>query len=123
VEQFVRSALTLQFEQPFRQDALSYLAWYGQWAGAEAAAGLSWLAFLMMGLAMLLALWRCQRTAAGFATAVALTYLAFFVFNKQAFANYYYFVIGALCCAIAAMAPVTTRAVPEAEVSAAAPRP
>ena len=29
-------------------------------------------------------------------------FLAFFVLNKQAFANYYFFVIGALCVAVAA---------------------
>ena len=28
--------------------------------------------------------------------------LGFFSFNKQAFCNYYFFVIGAICCAIAA---------------------
>ena len=29
--------------------------------------------------------------------------LGFFAFNKQAFCNYYYFVLGALCCAVAAL--------------------
>ena len=29
-------------------------------------------------------------------------FLAFFVLNKQAFANYYFFVVGALCVAVAA---------------------
>ena len=29
-------------------------------------------------------------------------FFAFFAFNKQAFCNYYHFVIAALCCAIAA---------------------
>ena len=32
------------------------------------------------------------------------TSLGFFAFNKQAFCNYYFFVIGAMCCAIAACA-------------------
>ena len=31
--------------------------------------------------------------------------LAFFAFNKQAFCNYYHFVIGALCCAVAVATP------------------
>ena len=43
----------------------------------------------------------CPRTPAGFAGGVALVYFAFFAFNKQAFENYYFFVIGALCCAVA----------------------
>ena len=36
------------------------------------------------------------------AAAVAIVMFTFIAFNKQAFANYYYFVIGALCCAVAA---------------------
>jgi hypothetical protein len=61
------------------------------------------VAFAAMGVGMALALWRCPRDPAGFAAAVAMTYLPFIAFNKQAFANYYYFVIGALCCAVAAI--------------------
>jgi 4-amino-4-deoxy-L-arabinose transferase-like glycosyltransferase len=41
------------------------------------------------------------RSAGGFALAVAIVYFVFFAFNKQAFVQYYYFVIGALCCALA----------------------
>ncbi len=40
--------------------------------------------------------------ATGYALGVAALFLAFFVLNKQAFANYYFFVIGALCVAVAA---------------------
>jgi peptidoglycan/LPS O-acetylase OafA/YrhL len=52
-----------------------------------------------------LALWRAARTPAGFALGVAALFLAFFVLNKQAFANYYFFVVGALCVAVAATDP------------------
>jgi hypothetical protein len=45
------------------------------------------------------------RTPSGFALAVSALFLAFFVLNKQAFANYYFFVIGALCVAVAAADP------------------
>ena len=48
-----------------------------------------------------LALWRAARTPAGFALGVSALFLAFFALNKQAFANYYFFVIGALCVAVA----------------------
>jgi hypothetical protein len=48
-----------------------------------------------------LSLWRLPSTPAGFAAAVALNSFAFFAFNKQAFCNYYFFVIGALCVALA----------------------
>ena len=51
----------------------------------------------MMGLC----LWRAPRSPAGFAAATAVTYVTFFALNKQAFCNYYFFVVGALCCGVA----------------------
>ena len=37
-----------------------------------------------------------------FAAALAFASLAAFAFGRKAFCNYYFFVIGALCCAVAA---------------------
>ena len=75
---------------------------------------------LLAGL--VLALWRCPRDPAGFAAGLAMTFLPFIAFNKQAFANYYYFVIGALATAVAAsgilLAPYGE---PPRETRAAAP--
>jgi len=50
-----------------------------------------------------LSLWRAPRTPAGFALSLGFILLAFFAFNKQAFCNYYFFVIGAMCCAVGAL--------------------
>ena len=99
ISAFIRDVVTLQFDQPFRADALSYPAYalrrgYGPLPTT--------LAFVAALVAVGLSLLRAPRTPAGFASAVALTFLGFFSFNKQAFCNYYYFVLGALCCAIAA---------------------
>jgi hypothetical protein len=58
-------------------------------------------------IALMIAVWRSPRSPAGFAASLALLSLAFFAFNKQAFCNYYFFVIGALCCAIAASTNAT----------------
>lgn len=102
---YVRDVVTLQLHQPFRADALSYLSWYAQAQGAPPPLG---LAFVGVAVAVGLALWRARRTPAGFAGAVALAFLVFFAFNKQAFCNYYYFVIGALCCAAATARPDET---------------
>jgi hypothetical protein len=101
VPAYIHSAVTLQFHQPFRRDALSFLAWvYGRWHVQLPDA----LALAAVAPAIALALWRSPRTPAGFAASVALAYYAFLAFNKQAFCNYYFFVIGALCCALAASA-------------------
>ena len=85
---------------PFREDALSYLVWIYHQHGTKLPVG---VAFAALGVGIGLSLWRCPRDPAGFAAAVAMGYLPFIAFNKQAFANYYYFVIGALCCAVAAI--------------------
>jgi hypothetical protein len=102
---FFHSAVSLQMVQPFRRDALSFAALLANLTGAE----LSSLAFLAVVPAIFVAARKAPKSAAGFATAVAATYLTFFAFNKQAFANYYYFVIGALCVAVAAVTPAATK--------------
>jgi hypothetical protein len=89
----------LQTLQPLRMDALSYLVWFTREHGAPPP---MWVCFAVTGAVTALCLWRLPRTPAGFAGSIAIVFLAFFATNKQAFANYYFFVIGALCCAIAA---------------------
>ena len=97
---FLHSAGTVQKLAPFREDALSYLVWiYHQWGWK----GDVWVGFIAMLIGTVLALWRSPRDPAGFAAALALIYLPFIAFNKQAFANYYLFVIAGLCCAVAAI--------------------
>ena len=99
---FYRAVVAFQFLQPFRLDALSYLVWihhnYPQLTIER------WAPFLSIVPAIAFALWRCARTPAGFAAAVTFVYLIFFAFNKQAFANYYYFVIATACWSAAAQA-------------------
>lgn len=112
VSAFTYDVVTLHIHQPFRQDALSYLAWLAREGGVPLPTALAFAAALA---GMALGLWRAARTPAGFAATVALVYLGFFAFNKQAFCNYYFFVVGALCCAIAAsgsepQTPATTSA-------------
>jgi hypothetical protein len=97
---FWHSVVEMQFIQPFRTDALSYLAWLQLDDPRLAVIGFATL--IPTGLFVW---WRAARTPAGFAASVALVYLFFIAFNKQAFANYYYFVIGVMCCAIAATWP------------------
>ncbi len=96
---FLRSVVTLQVHQPFRTDALSYLAW---WVSQGHAPPPIWIPFVAVLGVLGLALWRAPRTPAGFAASVALAYVTFFALNKQAFCNYYFFVVGALCVAVAA---------------------
>ena len=66
--------------------------------GARALAGV--VAFLALGLASAVALARAPRTPAGMAAGVALMFFCFFAFNKFGFANYYFFSLAAMCCAV-----------------------
>lgn len=89
---FWRSAVTLQLQQPFRDDALSFLSLVHRATGQIPP---SWPSFVLLAITMALAIWRMPRSAASFAGATAATLLIFFAFSKQAFANYYYLVIAA----------------------------
>jgi hypothetical protein len=93
--QLFDSLVLVHARTPFRADALSHLAWWHGWYTGSA------LGFVVAAGAVWLALRCLPRTASGFAGALALELLAFFSFNRQAFCNYYYLVIAALCAAVA----------------------
>ncbi|MFZ5469027.1 MAG: hypothetical protein ACOZIN_06255 [Myxococcota bacterium] len=102
VKAFLWDVVTLQTVQPFRAEALSYLAYFARQGGAPPPTA---LAFVVALLGVGLSLWRSPRTPGGFAASCALVLAGFFAFNKQAFCNYYYLVVGALCCAVAVAGP------------------
>lgn len=106
------SVVKLQLHQPFRADALSYLAWYARVTGTQLSPSLAFLAVVPLTV---LGLWRAPRTPSGYAAAVALVLFGFFAFNKQAFCNYYFMVLGALCVSVAAVegGPRAREAAPE----------
>lgn len=95
---FLRSVVMFQALQPFRPDALSYLA-----ATAEHGRPLlpQWVNFGAAAVAIALGAWRAPRSPAGFALTAAVAFLLFFAFAKQAFCNYYFLIVGMLCCALA----------------------
>ena len=99
---FINDVVLFHFRQPFRIDALSFLALLARRTGIVLS---SWVGFAALLPAAALGLWRAPRTPAGFAAASALLFFAFVAFNKQAFCNYYYFVIALLATAVAAMEP------------------
>jgi len=101
VQKFLWNVVTLQVYQPFRTDALSYPSWWVAQGGQP----ITWIAFVVIVPTLALVLWKAERGPAGFALGVALVLFVFFAFNKQAFCNYYYFVIGALCSTLAASGP------------------
>jgi hypothetical protein len=115
---FWNSAIQLQFRQPFRTDALSYLAWIGAESWPRAA--LVAIPFGALLFTVSLSLWR--RKAIGFAAALAVCLLIFFALSKQAFANYYFFVIGAMACGIVELTPGIASTISMSAVSTEAAR-
>lgn len=102
VSAFVHSAVMLHLRQPFRIDSLSYLAWWAQ-ANPNSKHLSASIGFVGLIVVAALTLWRLPPSPANFAAAFAASYFVFFAFNEQAFANYYFLVIGALWCAVAAI--------------------
>jgi hypothetical protein len=105
--EFFRSTVIVQFAQPFRLDALSYMAQLGRY-GIRIP---GWVPFLLTAAAIVFVVRKAPATTTAISSAVAFVLIVFFVFNKNAFCNYYYLIIGALACAIATAdvkTPVTT---------------
>lgn len=96
---FWHSVVMLQLHQPFRPEALSFLAW---WASRGHEQPPTVIAFVAMAIGYAISMRRLPRTPAGFSAVVAVTFFSFFAFNKQAFCNYYFFVVGALAVSLAA---------------------
>jgi hypothetical protein len=98
IDAFSWSTLGSIAGQVFRPDTLTYLAALpGDWGPRLSVVG----AVVLLPVAALIA-WRAPRTPSGFAISFAFMLMAFFAFSRQGGGNYYFAVIGALCCAVAA---------------------
>ena len=95
---FIDYAVLMMFGQLFRTTSLNYAVF---WALSTGQVPSTLIGFLILLPIYVLILHRSLRTPAGFAGSVALLYFAFFLFGRQAFINYYYFVFAALCGAVA----------------------
>ena len=101
INSFMRAVVWLQTREPFRTDSLSFLIWADRSGWGRGSF------FWAVGAAVVAAvasLFTTRNTPSGFAASAAMTMFAMFAFGSKAFCNYYYFVIGAMCCAIAAFA-------------------
>jgi hypothetical protein len=105
---FFQSVIVWQFEQPFRPDSLSLLVWavntFG-WPPPAVYAVAPLIGGLMAGMA---ALARAERSPSGFAMSAAFVMMCFLLLSKQAFANYYFFVVAGVAVSLAARQPSQT---------------
>jgi len=98
---FMRSVVWLQTQEPFRTDSLSFLNWADRQGWGRGSFLWAVGAALVASVATL---WTTRNTPAGFAASTAMIMFAMFAFGSKAFCNYYYFVLGAMCIAVAAFA-------------------
>lgn len=89
-----------QWHQVFRGDALSYLALYARIYHQTPS---QLIGFVALAISLLLVWHFISRTPSGFVVGFAWCLIIFFSFNKQAFCNYYFLVIGAICCTLASL--------------------
>ena len=99
---FIEAVVLLQAREPFRADSLSYLPWLSTHGWPEPS--FVWTIGALAAALAIVAAARGGSTPASFAASLAFTTLAAFAFGRKAFCNYYFFVIGTLCCAIAVAA-------------------
>ncbi len=102
LKEFWRSLVVFHLLQPFRDDSLSYMAMLAR----RHIYLPGWLPFVLAGAVAAIA-WR-KKTLSPSAqfSACAFSLGVFFAFNKQAYCNYYFLVIGLLACSLASVAEV-----------------
>jgi hypothetical protein len=93
------SLVTFQVAAPMRPEALSFSALLVRHGSSPIP---QWFVAMAVVSAMTFVLLYARRSPSDFAASLALVSLVFFVLNKQAFCNYYFFSAGALCLSIAA---------------------
>ncbi|KAA3635745.1 MAG: DUF2029 domain-containing protein [Armatimonadetes bacterium] len=99
---FWRSVVELQFVQPFRPDSIAIPALFPElWESLPKVVTLG-VPFLAVALVSVLVAVRSPTGGQGFALGTAAVLIVAFLISKQAFGNYYFVVIGALCAASAA---------------------
>jgi hypothetical protein len=99
-----------QWDQVFRITSLSYAALIARITGSPPT---QLLPFIIIFPLMAILIWKStRRLPAYFALALTLCLAMFFSFSKQAFANYYFLVIGLLSCALAAFSFQTNKSNP-----------
>jgi len=95
---FVWNVGMAQWDQPFRVDSLSYAALLADVFGKSRG---SYVSFIALCAAILISYRYLKPSPKSFALALAFSFMLFIAFNKQAFCNYYFLIIGLLSTALA----------------------
>ncbi|HEY0712180.1 MAG TPA: hypothetical protein VGF45_05880 [Polyangia bacterium] len=96
---FWRDLFVIQSHLPFRMDSLSFSAAFAHLTGIKSP---TFVGFMTGIAGIIIALRRLPASPASFAFAFGWVMFLFFAFNRQAFCNYYFVVLGALAVALGA---------------------
>jgi hypothetical protein len=107
-QDFVHDVFTVHATVPFREEGLTFFSLWSRLTDSVPPGWIGWLVALGM---LALVLLKAPRRLTGFAAGGALVLAFFFAFSRTAFANYYYFVLGALWIAVGMAAQLTTKRV------------
>lgn len=94
---FIHSTVLFHVRTPFRPDSMSYLIWFSE----RARRAFSVIIFALCFCVVVMSLRFFKRSYENFLIALIGTLFLFFAFNKQAFANYYYFLVSAIWLLVA----------------------
>jgi len=103
----VHSAISSHLLMPFRLDGITVP---GLLARFQLPVSPPVLGYALGVVTLVVLLRLAPRTIAGFCFTTAVSLMVFFLFNKYAFMNYYFFVLVALACGIAATSTLNRRA-------------
>lgn len=95
---FLHSTVWSLVASPIREDGLTFFTWCYQLTGRWPP---GWVTLVPLIAAWVFVARRRGRSVAGFLAGAALVMLVFFAFNKHAFVNYYFLIIGVLCAGAA----------------------
>jgi len=97
---FWHSVVTIQVLQPFRYDAMSFLALIAN-AYPNDPPPASWIPFALLVPTWVVLLWRLPRNISGFVLGVVGTMIVFLFTNRQAFMNYHSLAAGGMLLYVA----------------------
>jgi hypothetical protein len=96
---FWRDLFEIQAHLPFRMDSLSFSAAIAYLTGIKFPTGFG---FTLAVAALVVAIRRLPASPSGFALGLAWVFFVFFAFGRQAFCNYYFVILAALCISLGA---------------------
>lgn len=97
---FWHSVVEVMLMNPFRPDSLNYASWIYSFSTSDTPPSI-WIGFALCVTAAVVVVGKAPRTVAGCAMGFGFIFFCFLTFNRQAFYNYYWFIVACMFTAVA----------------------